>query len=167
MAWPPILGSFPGTGQLNVQIPYEAGIGQSVLAIHRGGKIGYYPFTIAVTAPGLFGLWDPSGRPLTALQSGQVAVAYITGDGEVTPFLPTGDTPVSGTAVTRLPAPRQPLSVTVGGVPATVLFKGIPSGLAGVTQINFTVPSGVPAGRQQVVVTVGGVASQPFAVTVQ
>jgi uncharacterized protein (TIGR03437 family) len=163
----PILGSFPGTGQLNIQIPYEAGIGPSVLAINRGGKIGYFPIAIATTAPGLFGLWDTAGRRLTTLQAGQVGVAYITGEGDVSPFVPTGDSFPTGTAVTRLPAPRQPLTLAIGGVPATVLFKGIPVGLVGVTQINFTVPTGVPAGRQDVVVTVGGAASNAVSVTMQ
>jgi uncharacterized protein (TIGR03437 family) len=58
-----------------------------------------------------------------------------------------------------LPAPRQPVSLTVGGIAVTPLFVGIPSGLAGVTQINFTVPAGLAAGPQPVVVTVGGAAS--------
>jgi uncharacterized protein (TIGR03437 family) len=59
-----------------------------------------------------------------------------------------------------------PLTVTVGGVPATVQFSGIPSGVVGVTQINFQVPASVPVGAQQVVVTVGGVDSQPVTLNV-
>ncbi|MDQ6665791.1 MAG: hypothetical protein M3Z23_15535, partial [Acidobacteriota bacterium] len=59
-----------------------------------------------------------------------------------------------------------PVSLTVGGVPATVVFTGIPSGLVGVTQVNFQVPPGVPLGVQPVVVTVGGASSPPVNVTV-
>jgi len=54
----------------------------------------------------------------------------------------------------------------VGGLPAEILFAGMPSGLAGVTQINFRVPAEVVAGDQAVVVTVGGVASAAARVTV-
>ena len=56
--------------------------------------------------------------------------------------------------------------MTVGGVPVTPFFVGIPYGLVGVTQINFTVPSNAPLGLQPVTVTVGGVASKAAALNV-
>jgi uncharacterized protein (TIGR03437 family) len=59
------------------------------------------------------------------------------------------------------------VTVTVGGVVATVRFIGIPSGLVGVTQINFTIPATVAPGVQPVVVTVGTAASAPANLTVQ
>ena len=52
------------------------------------------------------------------------------------------------------------MSVTVGGLPATVSFAGTPIGLVGISQINFTVPAAAPLGSQAVVITVGGVRSQ-------
>jgi uncharacterized protein (TIGR03437 family) len=162
----PIVGTFPEAGQINLQIPYEAGSGPAVLAVNNNGKISTFTFPIAAVAPGLFGVWDTAGRPLTSVRAGQVAVAYITGEGDVTPSLATGATPPSGTAVARFPKARQPLSVSVGGVDAAILFNGIPTGFTGVTQINFTVPAGAAAGVQQVVVTVGGVSSQPVTLTV-
>jgi uncharacterized protein (TIGR03437 family) len=163
----PILGTFPGTDQVNLQIPYEAGTGPAVLAVNVGGKIAHRTFTISTAAPGLFGLWDTAGRPVTTLRAGQVAVAYITGEGDITPFLATGDAPLPGTAVARLPRARQPLSVTVGDLPAEVIFHGIPVNLVGVTQINFTVPAGLAAGTYPVVVTVGDGRSQAVMVRVQ
>jgi uncharacterized protein (TIGR03437 family) len=56
--------------------------------------------------------------------------------------------------------------VTIGGIPATIDFIGIPWALVGVTQINVQVPNGIPAGVQPVVVTVGGVASAPATITI-
>ena len=56
--------------------------------------------------------------------------------------------------------------VTIGGATAPIAFIGIPSGLAGVTQIDFTVPADAPLGVQPVVVTVGGVPSPPASFTV-
>jgi uncharacterized protein (TIGR03437 family) len=162
----PVLGTFPASDQINVQVPYEAGVGPAVLAILQNGQASAYSFEIAPVAPGLFGLWDASGRPAVGATSGSVLVAYITGDGDVTPTLTTGAAPATGTAVSRLPKPRLPLAVTVGGVPAAMLFSGIPTGVAGATQINFTVPAGVAAGPQPVVVTVGGVASQPVTLNI-
>jgi uncharacterized protein (TIGR03437 family) len=162
----PITGVFSGAGQVNLQVPYEAGAGPSVLAIHNGGKISEYRFNLGVTAPGLFGIWDPQGRPVNSAKPGQTLIAYITGEGDVSPFLATGDSPVLGTSVANLPKPRQPLSVTIGGLPATVLFNGIPSGFVGVTQINFTVPATVAAGPQPFFVTVGGANSQTFTLNI-
>ena len=56
--------------------------------------------------------------------------------------------------------------VTAGGIPATVKFMGITSGLAGVTQINFTIPNGPPPGDQPVVVTAGSASAPPIKLTV-
>ncbi len=163
----PVVGTFPDSGQVNIQIPYEAGSGPAVVAVNNNGQVAYFPFQIAVAAPGLFGIWDATGNPLTSVQPGQVVVAYITGEGDVTPFLPTGATPASSTAVSRLPKPRLPLAVSVGGkAAATPAFWGIPSGEVGVTQINFTIPANAPVGQQSVVVTVGGVASNALTVNV-
>ena len=58
------------------------------------------------------------------------------------------------------------MTVTVGGVPATVEFAGIPAALVGVTQINYQVPASVALGTLPVVVTVGGVASAPANLTI-
>jgi uncharacterized protein (TIGR03437 family) len=153
-------------GQINLQIPYEAGSGPAVLAINNNGNIASMPLRIAAVAPGIFtdsarGL-VPSGNA----DPGQVISMYITGEGDVTPTLPTGATPPSSTPISRFPKPRLPLAVTVGGVPAEVRFWGIPTGLAGVTQVNFVVPLDAPSGAQPVVVTVGGTASKPATLNV-
>lgn len=163
----PVVGTFPDAGQLNIQVPYEAGSGPALLAVNNNGAISYYTFQIAAAAPGLFGVWDLTGKPATSVQQGQTVLAFITGEGDVTPFLATGATPASTTAVSRLPKARLQLHLTVGGEDAgTPLFSGIPSGSVGVTQINFTIPPDAPLGQQDVVVTVGGVASNPITLTV-
>jgi uncharacterized protein (TIGR03437 family) len=162
----PVLGTFPAANQINVQVPYEAGAGPAVLAINNNGQVSWYPFQIAPAAPGIFGLWDTTFKPANSAAPGTTLVAYITGDGDVTPTLPTGEAPASGTAVSRLPKSRLPLTVTVGGVQANVLFNGMTAGIVGATQINFTVPAGAPPGPQPVVVTVGGVPSQPVTLNV-
>jgi uncharacterized protein (TIGR03437 family) len=95
-----------------------------------------------------------------------VLLLFMTGEGDVTPTLATGATPPPSSDPTKYPVPRLPVTVTVGGVPAQVLFQAIPNGLAGATQIDFTVPSGAPLGPQQVVVTVGNVAAPPVNLTI-
>ena len=156
-------------GQIDLQVPYETTAGPAVLAVNNNGAVITFPLTIASTAPGLYGLWTPAGAPVTTAPQGSVLVAYMTGEGDVTPTLATGATPPSNTPVTSLPKPRQAVTITVGGVPvpaSQVLFVGIPSGLAGVTQVNFMVPGNAPVGPQQVVVTVGAAPSPPLNLTV-
>jgi uncharacterized protein (TIGR03437 family) len=167
----PIWGAYPqvkpGVDQINLQIPYEAGSGPALLAIHNNGAVSYYQFQIAAAAPGLFGIWDPNGNPLTSVQQGQIVVAYITGDGDQTPTLATGAMAASTTSVNNLPKARLPESVSVGGVDVgKLLFNGMPTGFVGVTQINFKVPANAPLGKQDVVVTVGGVASNALSLTI-
>jgi uncharacterized protein (TIGR03437 family) len=156
-------------GQLNIQIPYETGAGPAVVAVNNAGRIAAFPFTVTMTAPGLYSsaINNATGQPASSATAGTVLLLFMTGDGDITPFLATGATPSSSTAAAQLPKPRLPVAVTVGGVAATVLFAGIPAGLTGVTQIDFTVPANAPPGAQEVVVTVGGVAAPPVMLTVQ
>ncbi len=79
----------------------------------------------------------------------------MTGAGDVTPPIVTGAAPDPTTPLNLLPAPRLPIVLTVGGIPAPPAFVGIPYGLVAVTQINFLIPAGVPTGPQPVVVTIG------------
>jgi uncharacterized protein (TIGR03437 family) len=153
-------------GQINVQVPYETGTGLAVLGVNNNGQVASYPFTVAPAAPGLFTAADGSLLPSATAKQGQTAVAYITGDGDTTTFLITGASPATGTATSKLPRPKLPVTVTVGGVAATVSFAGIPPGLVGITQLNFTVPATVPPGVQPVVVSVGGVKTQTGSLTV-
>jgi uncharacterized protein (TIGR03437 family) len=146
---------------LNIQVPYEIGAGTAVLGVNNNGKVSSYSFQVAPSAPGIFTAPDGSLAPSVNGGRGQSSTLYITGDGETLPALFAGAAPFAGTPVARLPKPRLPVIVTVGGIAATTLFTGIPAGLVGVTQIDFTIPQSAPLGSQPVVVTVGGVASQP------
>ncbi len=154
--------------QVNLQIPYETGAGTAVLAINNNGQIATSSFPVAVTAPGVYptALDNSTGNLVTSVTPGEVLLLYMTGDGDVTPTLATGATPARSTNPSTYPKPRQPVSATVGGVPATLLFQAIPYGLAGATQIDLTVPANAPSGPQDLIVTVGGVAAPPVKVTV-
>ena len=155
-------------GQLNIQIPYETGAGTAVLGVNNNGKLALFTFSVAAAAPGLWpNFIDLAGAVTATAKQGDTLVTFMTGEGDVTPPLTDGATPAAGTSVNNLPQARLPVAVTVGGVPATVLFAGIPRGNVGVTQINFTVPTNAPAGDQPVVVTVGGTSSAPVTLTVR
>ncbi len=153
-------------GQLNIQIPYEAGAGSAVLGVNNNGQVASYIFTVAPSAPGIFTDSSSALVPFSSGKPGDTLTLFITGEGDVSPTLATGSSPFTFTPLALLPQPRLPLSVTVGGVTAVISFGGIPPGLAGVTQVNFVIPNNATPGLQPVVVTVGGVASGAANLTV-
>jgi uncharacterized protein (TIGR03437 family) len=154
---------FVSSGQLNVQIPYETSAGAAVLGVNNNGKVASFLFEVAPAAPGIFATIDDAKQlvPFSSGKPGDVLLAYVTGDGDLNPGTSTGASPASGTALSRLPKPRLPVTLTVGGIKADIAFVGVPPGLVGVTQINFTVPADASPGVQPVVVNVGGVDSPP------
>jgi uncharacterized protein (TIGR03437 family) len=154
-------------GQLNIQIPYETATGATAtVTINNNGQVTSQTFLMAPTAPGIF--TDASGAPVPNTQAsrGQIVTLFITGAGAVSPPVSTGSAPPAATAISDLPIPVQTAKVTVGGVPASIQFIGIPNGLVGVTQINYQVPSGIGLGTQPVAVSIGGVTSAPANLTV-
>jgi len=98
---------------------------------------------------------NSSANPAAA---GSVVVIYATGEGQT---MPAG---IDGkfAAGPGYPAPELPVSVTIGGLPADVLYAGAaPTLVAGVMQVNARVPAGVTSGDNAVTVTVGTASSQP------
>jgi uncharacterized protein (TIGR03437 family) len=154
--------------QITVQVPYETGLGTAVLGVNNHGQVAAFSFPVGIAAPGILGFAiDPfSGAFVPSAKAGSPLALEITGDGDVNPFLPTGATPASGTTAARLPKPRLPVTVTIGGVAAAISFVGIPPGAIGITELDITVPAKAPVGLQPVVVTVGGVASPPLTLIV-
>ena len=154
-------------GQLNIQIPYETAPGLAVLTITGVyGQTFNYSFNVQPSAPGIFAGPGNTAVPYASGSRGGTYTLFITGEGQVTPALATGATPDPSTPYTNLPHPVLPVSMTIGGENTPIAFIGIPSGLAGVTQVNFTVPTDAPLGTQPVVVTVGNASSPPVNFTV-
>ena len=153
--------------QINLQIPYEIPVGPAILAINNNGQVVTRSFTVAAAAPGAAQyFWDAiSGAPIVSAHPGQYLVAYISGEGDVAPFVTTGSVP-SGAAITQPPTPRLPFSMTVGGKAVTQQFVGIPGWSIGVTQVNFQLAANQAPGVYPVVFTVGTAASPPLNLTV-
>jgi uncharacterized protein (TIGR03437 family) len=149
--------------QLNIQIPYETATGTALLAVNNNGQVATYPFTVSPSAPGLYTQNQAGSGPISFNPSGnrgQIYTLYVNGAGEVSPPVATG----AGPAGTQVPVPLLAVSVTVGGVPTTLNYVGLPSWSAATLQVNFMVPPNAPLGVQPVVVTVGS-ASSPAAAT--
>ena len=146
---------YASPGQLNIQVPYETPAGTAILNVDNNGEVAAYSFDVSDSAPGIFVGSGGVLVPAASGRRGDALVMFITGEGEVAPFIDTGASPPLSTPVDQLPSPVLDYAVTVGGVPVTPDFIGIPYFLVGVTQINFTIPQSTPLGPQQVVVTVG------------
>ncbi len=114
--------------QITIQIPYETGAGTAVLGVNNNGQVTAYLLNVAVAAPQFF--TDSSGflAPSSTARQGQTVTAFITGDGDVTPFLATGAAPQSGTATKNLPHPILNYTMSVGGTNAPITFIGVPAG---------------------------------------
>jgi uncharacterized protein (TIGR03437 family) len=106
-----------------------------------GGKVDY------LGPVGLFG----SKRESRPVKPGEAILLYGTGFGPTDPPVPSGMVFNGALQVTGK------VSVTIGGVPAKVLFAGAIG--VGEYQINVKVPA-VPNGNQTVIATIEGVSSQ-------
>ncbi len=149
-------------GQLNIQIPYAtAPNSTAAVNINNSGHVTTRTINVASAAPGIFVDRNSAPVPTTSAARGKIGTLFITGAGQVTPPVPTGAAPSSGTPLASLPKPTQNATVTVGGVQAPIQFIGIPYGLVGVTQVNYQIPTGIGIGTQPVVVTIGAVSSAP------
>ena len=94
-------------------------------------------------------------------RAGSMVIVYMTGQGEVTNPVATGvQAPQSPLSQARLP-----VTATVGGRSAEVLFAGLTPGYVGLLQVNLRVPE-LSSGDHPVVVTIGGVASNSALITV-
>jgi uncharacterized protein (TIGR03437 family) len=94
-----------------------------------------------------------SGNPADV---GSYIAIYATGEGQTSPGGVDGKI-----ASSIYPKPVADVSVTIGGVQATVAYAGaVPGGVAGALQVNVQIPAGVASGSAvPVVLTIGGVAS--------
>jgi len=98
----------------------------------------------------------------TAAPRGSVIAVYASGLGPVSPAIPQG-TPAPTSTLSQT---TMPVTATIAGTPATVMFAGAAPGLIGVYQVNVQVPLSVPTGADRIVLSVGGNASQK-GVTIQ
>jgi uncharacterized protein (TIGR03437 family) len=161
--------------QLNVLSPADATQGQVPVQVTYAGKTSNtLNATQATFAPALF-MFDPLERKYAIAvrsdgqflgpadlypgvtvpaKAGDVILLYGTG------FGPTNPTTDFGKTFTGAPPTANPVTATIGGVPATVQFAGLT--YPGEYQFNILVPT-VPTGDNLVVLKVGGVSTQPAA----
>ncbi len=160
---------YTSTGQVNAIVPYEVTGTASVKVIAGGIQSTAWDVPVAASAPSIFTFGATGvGQGAIVNQDGSINSAsnpairgtavqiYSTGGGQTSPSSSTGS--VAKVAANLL----LPVTVTIGGVNAQVLYAGAaPGEISGVVQINAIIPQSViPSAALPVMVTIGGVASQ-------
>lgn len=161
--------------QINAQVPLNVSPGpQPVVVKTSNGSSTAFMATIAAAAPAIY-LADATlgtGAILknndfslvsasNPAKAGDVILIYLTGLGQTTPALQTGNLQ-PGTSFNNTTT----VTVTIGGQNAPVAYSIASPGFAGLYQIAVTVPSGV-SGSADLVVKAGTATSNTVKINVQ
>ena len=169
-------------GQINAVVPYDLPIGvPQQLIVQQGANAMPETVVLADAEPGVF-TQDQSGRGLgvvgvvrpdgTAFENtasnpasaGDALVIYCTGLGTIAPPVPAG----TAAPLSPLSNAMNPVTVTIGGMPAHVSFAGLAPAFVGAYQVNVTVPAGVtPGPNVPLVMSAAGASSAPVTVAIQ
>jgi uncharacterized protein (TIGR03437 family) len=168
---------FTSTGQINAIVPYEIASGSATIQVkYTDVPSNTWKIPVASAAPSIFtvngsgvgagsivnadGSVNDSTHPASR---GSVIQIYATGGGQTNPLSSTGAVAASAANLSL------PVTVSIGGVNAQVLYAGSAPGEAdGVVQINAVVSATAPQGSNvPLVVTIGAVASQTVTIAVQ
>ena len=168
-AFAPLL--YASSSQINAIVPFAVADKTATQAevTYNGSTVLSLILPVSNASPGIFAL-DSSGRGQAAALNqdfgvnssanpagqGTVVMLFAAGAGQTNPPGVDGKITQSDLAM-----PKLPVTVSIGGQPADVLYAGNAPGLvAGALQVNARVPEGVNTGAASIVLTVGGVPSQ-------
>ncbi len=143
--------------QVNAQVPYSTAGAEltQIEVLYQGRTVGLGSAAVVESAPGVF--------PAILNQDGTYnSEQHLAPRGSYLTIFATGTGVSSGPNVSGLPAAEPyapaalPLTVTINGMEATVLWAGNAPQLVGLLQINLRVPGGyIPSGTVPLVVKLG------------
>lgn len=167
----PAYVAFVSPGQINVVAPNVAPGPVSVTVTNAAGVSAAFTATAQTDQPAFFlvnGTYAVATRPdfSVALKNGTIpgvtTVAAKPGDVIIlwgTGFGPTNPPAPSGVEVPAGAYPTGPVTVTVGGQPATVIGAALAPSFAALYQVAIYIPTSLADGDYPVVATVGGASS--------
>lgn len=172
---------FVSPGQVNVQVPWELQGKTSASMKVSIGDFSSSNYTVQLNdySPAFFEYVEQaSGKSLIAALDENFKLLTSTNGakrGRPIQIYANGLGPVDATQATGEPAPAaEPLArtrtlpvVSVGGIPAQVLFSGLAPSFVGLYQLNVVVPDNAPSGIQTLAVSVNGVVAKASSVMVQ
>jgi uncharacterized protein (TIGR03437 family) len=144
--------------QLNLQAPDDTAAGPvSVTVTTEAGTSAAFTVQMVQVQPAFFAASGyavavkPGVGVAATVRPGDVLELYGTGFGATRPAV------AAGTVFSAAYPIGVPLAVTIGGLPAEVLWCGLVG--AGLFQVNVTVPAGLANGDQPVVAAIGSASS--------
>ena len=164
----PIL--YASATQVNAIVPYEmfGRFNTSVQVEFQRVLSNTITLQVASASPGIFTIGGGQGAILNQdgrvngagapAAKGSIIQIFATGEGQT---IPNGVNGKVISTVGDLKKPLQPVTATVGGIPADVQYFGsAPTLVSGALQVNVKVPDNAPSGNVPIVITVGGTNSQ-------
>ncbi len=167
----PVEQTYASSNQLNVIVPSGTpSAGPASLQVNTlgSGPTSTWQIPLAPSAPSIFTL-NGSGvgpgaivnqdgsinSPSNPASRGTAIQIYATGGGPTSPPSSAGEIAQSAASLTL------PVTLTIGGVNAQVLYAGnAPGEVVGLVQVNAMIPQSTPIGNAPVLLTIGGVTSQ-------
>jgi len=158
---------YVGPNQINAQLPFEAAAADTVsIAVVTQSRItSPCAYAVAPAQPGIFraganaAVLDGQSRLVTPdnpARIGDVLQIFATGLGATDVAVQTG-APAPAFSTVRLP-----ITATIGGVQATVVYQGLAPGFVGLYQVNVVVPEGAtPGSTVPLVLRQNGLVSNP------
>jgi uncharacterized protein (TIGR03437 family) len=173
---------FVSPGQINVIAP-DVGTGSMPVTVTNAGATsatfttnstpvspaffiasGVYPVATRVDNSLVIKNGTFPGTTTVAAKPGETIILWGTGFGPTSPAVPVG----KATPSDQLYFSASPVTMTVGGAPATVVYALLAPTLASVYQVAVTIPANAPDGDLPIVASVAGAQSpSTVLVTVQ
>ena len=158
--------------QVGAVTPFElSGSTARFQVVYNGQTSTVLSVPVAAAMPGLFsvdgdggglGVMNPDGKPSNwnaLTTAGSVVTFYATGAGQTLPASVDGAISSGPT----YPQPVLPISVSIDGQNAEVLYAGAAPGMvAGVLQVNLRIPNTVSGSNLQLILKVGDAISPNF-----
>jgi uncharacterized protein (TIGR03437 family) len=182
----PLPLQYVGPNQINALVPTSipTNTTQQLIVERDSTQAPALSVSLADSQPGIYtvnqqgsgqGAVLTSDNVLAAPTGGAFAGAHPAARGSNIQVFATGLGPVMNAPPDGAPAPSSPfastlrnVTVTIGGVPAPVLFSGLAPGFVGLYQVNVTVPPTAPAGDAiALVLTQDNATSNPVTIAIQ
>jgi uncharacterized protein (TIGR03437 family) len=163
--------AYASANQVNALAPFGlSATSTNIQVAFQDQTSAAFTMAVAPSLPGMFaadgsgagqglifnqdGTANSAGNPAAP---GSVIVLYATGVGQLSP----GGQDGSVVTADSLPQPVLPVSATIGGQVAQVLYAGGAVGIVeGIIQVNLQIPAGMQTGTAEVLLQVGDSVSQ-------
>jgi len=135
--------SVSSASSIDVQVPWDIPVGSTPIVVFNSGLSNTVVTPVLVANPVILATVHANGTLVSTSAPavrGETLVIYATGLGAIDTPLGSGDRSPTGNLVNT----ANPPEISIGGVPAKVVFAGLSPGSVGLYQINFVVGADAP-----------------------